>query len=172
MTSRRPYWCPKTRKRRLCWCPKPILWELNSSYLKAFFCSNKFHILYTGHVSENTLSWDIFTSQNTVYVPILGQLFMYDPMKCPETPVPYLACRHKSVTPCSSSKCSKCNKCSSCNICSKCSTCSSCSICSSCSKCTSCSICSSCSMRCSSCSTEVGVANGKIRDLPRRRDPS
>ena len=25
MTSRRPYWCPKTVKRRPCWCPKPIL---------------------------------------------------------------------------------------------------------------------------------------------------
>ena len=30
MTSRRPYWYPKTMKRRPCWCPKPILWELNS----------------------------------------------------------------------------------------------------------------------------------------------
>ena len=30
MTSRRPYWCPKTMKRRPCWCPKPVLWELNS----------------------------------------------------------------------------------------------------------------------------------------------
>ena len=30
MTSRRPYWCPKTMKWRPCWCPKPILWELNS----------------------------------------------------------------------------------------------------------------------------------------------
>ena len=30
MTSRRPYWCPKTIKRSPCWCPKPILWELNS----------------------------------------------------------------------------------------------------------------------------------------------
>ena len=30
MTSRRPYWCPKTIKRRPCWCPKPVLWELNS----------------------------------------------------------------------------------------------------------------------------------------------
>ena len=27
-TSRWPYWCPKTMKRRPCWCPKPILWEL------------------------------------------------------------------------------------------------------------------------------------------------
>ena len=30
MTSRWPYWCPKTMKRWPCWCPKPILWELNS----------------------------------------------------------------------------------------------------------------------------------------------
>ena len=30
MTSRRPYWCPKTMKRRPCWCPKPVLWEMNS----------------------------------------------------------------------------------------------------------------------------------------------
>ena len=30
MTSRRPYWCPKTMKRRPCWCLKPVLWELNS----------------------------------------------------------------------------------------------------------------------------------------------
>ena len=28
MTSRRPYWCPKTMKRWPCWCSKPILWEL------------------------------------------------------------------------------------------------------------------------------------------------
>ena len=30
MTSRRPYWSPKTMKRRPCWCPKPVPWELNS----------------------------------------------------------------------------------------------------------------------------------------------
>ena len=30
MTSWRPYWCPKTMKRRPCWCPKPIMWDLNS----------------------------------------------------------------------------------------------------------------------------------------------
>ena len=30
MKSRRPYWCPKTMKRRPCLCPKPVLWELNS----------------------------------------------------------------------------------------------------------------------------------------------
>ena len=30
MTSRWPYWCSKTMKRRPCWCPKPVLWELNT----------------------------------------------------------------------------------------------------------------------------------------------
>ena len=30
MTSRRPYWCPKTMKPRPCRCPKQVLWELNS----------------------------------------------------------------------------------------------------------------------------------------------
>ena len=30
MTSRRPFWCPKTMKPRPCWCFKPVLWELNS----------------------------------------------------------------------------------------------------------------------------------------------
>ena len=43
--------------------------------------------------------------------PIYGQQFMYDPMKCPETPVPCRASGHRSVTPCSS----RCSKCSSCN---------------------------------------------------------
>ena len=30
----RPYWYPKTMKRRPCWGPKPILWELNSFLLQ------------------------------------------------------------------------------------------------------------------------------------------
>ena len=30
LTSRRPYWYPKTIKRRRCWCSKQTLWELNS----------------------------------------------------------------------------------------------------------------------------------------------
>ena len=30
MTSRWPYWCSKTIKRRPCWCTKPVLWELIS----------------------------------------------------------------------------------------------------------------------------------------------
>ena len=44
MTSRRPYWCPKTMEwRPSCWCAKPVLWELSSFlYANAFFCSDKF----------------------------------------------------------------------------------------------------------------------------------
>ena len=34
MTSRRPYGCLKTMKRRPCWCTKPILSELNSFLLQ------------------------------------------------------------------------------------------------------------------------------------------
>ena len=36
MSSRRPYWCPKTMKRQPCWCPKRILWELNSFLMQTF----------------------------------------------------------------------------------------------------------------------------------------
>ena len=37
MASLRPYWSPKTMKRRPCWCPKPILWELNSFLMQTIF---------------------------------------------------------------------------------------------------------------------------------------
>ena len=50
MTSRRPYWCPKTMKRWPCWCPKPVLWELSS-----FFMQTLSICIDAGHVSENTL---------------------------------------------------------------------------------------------------------------------
>ena len=36
MTSRWPYWCPKTMKRRPCWCPRPVLLELNSFLVQTF----------------------------------------------------------------------------------------------------------------------------------------
>ena len=54
MTSRPPYWCPKTMKRRPCWCPKPILWELNSFLMQTHSFVPKICI-EAGHVSENTL---------------------------------------------------------------------------------------------------------------------
>ena len=48
MKSRRPYWCPKTLKRRPCWCPSsPVGVEL-FSYVKTFFCSNKFAWMLVG----------------------------------------------------------------------------------------------------------------------------
>ena len=44
MTSRRPYWRPKTMKRRPCWCSKPILWELNSFLMQTLsFVSVNLH---------------------------------------------------------------------------------------------------------------------------------
>ena len=60
MTSRRPYWCPKTMKRRPCWCPKPVLWELNSFLMQnAFFCSNKFaYMLATWVKTLYTTGWN------------------------------------------------------------------------------------------------------------------
>ena len=36
MTSRRQYWCSKTKKRRPYWYTKPILWELNSIFMQTF----------------------------------------------------------------------------------------------------------------------------------------
>ena len=47
MTSRRPYWCPKTMKRRPCWCPKPVLWELNSFLMQTLsFVPINLHICW------------------------------------------------------------------------------------------------------------------------------
>ena len=47
MTSRRPYWCPKTMKRRPCWCPKPVPWELNSFLMQTLsFVTINLHICW------------------------------------------------------------------------------------------------------------------------------
>ena len=47
MTSRQPYWCPKTMKRRPCWCPKRVLWELNSFLMQTLsFVPINLHILW------------------------------------------------------------------------------------------------------------------------------
>ena len=44
MTTRQPYWCPKTMKRQPCWCPKPILWELNSFLMQTLsFVATNLH---------------------------------------------------------------------------------------------------------------------------------
>ena len=47
MTSRRPYWCPKTMKRRPCWCPKLVIWELNSFLMQTLsFVPINLHICW------------------------------------------------------------------------------------------------------------------------------
>ena len=44
MTSRRPYWCFKTMKRRPCWSPRQILWELNTFLMQTlYFVSINLH---------------------------------------------------------------------------------------------------------------------------------
>ena len=55
MTSRRPYWFPKTMKRWPCGCPKtnPVGVEL-FSYANAFFLF-QYICIDAGHVSENAL---------------------------------------------------------------------------------------------------------------------
>ena len=41
MTSRWPYWCAKTMKRRTCWCHRTNPGGVKLfSYANAFFCSN------------------------------------------------------------------------------------------------------------------------------------
>ena len=69
MMSRRPYWCPKTKKRRPCWCPKPDMWELNSFLMQTpSFVSINFHRWWPRewkHSTGNplsTVSWSILTS--------------------------------------------------------------------------------------------------------------
>ena len=66
MTSRRPYWCPRTMKRRPCWCPKPVLWELNSFLMQTLsFVPINLHrcwprewkrSIYIGHLASNARS--------------------------------------------------------------------------------------------------------------------
>ena len=53
MTSRRPYWCPKTMKRWPCWCTELILWELNS-FLMQTLSFAPMNCIDADHVSENT----------------------------------------------------------------------------------------------------------------------
>ena len=41
MTSWRPYWCSKTKKRKPYLCSKPTLRALNSIFRQTFFCLSK-----------------------------------------------------------------------------------------------------------------------------------
>ena len=47
MTSRRPYRCSETIKRRPCWCSKPILWELISFLMSLSFVPINLHRYYS-----------------------------------------------------------------------------------------------------------------------------
>ena len=59
MTSRRPYWCPKTMKRRPCWCPKPILWELNSFLMQTrFFVPINLHRCWPREWKHSIVRWN------------------------------------------------------------------------------------------------------------------
>ena len=62
MTSRRPYWCPKTMKQRPCWSPKAILWELSSFLMQTL-----------SFVSINLLRCCMAAWVKTLYT---GQLFV------------------------------------------------------------------------------------------------
>ena len=70
MTSRRPYWCPKTMKRRPCWCPKRVgLWELNSFLMQTLsFVSINLQRCWPREWKHSigdpisTASWTILTS--------------------------------------------------------------------------------------------------------------
>ena len=47
MTSRRPYRCSETIKRRPCWCSKPILWELICFLMSLSFVPINLHRYYS-----------------------------------------------------------------------------------------------------------------------------
>ena len=81
MTSRRPYWCPKTMKRRPCWCPKPVLWELNSFLTQTLsFAPINLHIcwprerkhsIWPKEIQANTEEW---TTQTAIYCDTVTQM--------------------------------------------------------------------------------------------------
>ena len=73
MTSRRPFWCPKTMKRRPCWCPKPMLWELNSFLMQTLsFVPKHLHRCWAREWKHSI--GPIFSSFRTIY---FTQFFLY-----------------------------------------------------------------------------------------------
>ena len=81
MTSRRPYWCPKTTKRRPCWCPKPVLWKFNSFLMQTLsFVPINFSRCRPREWkhSQGNLSNDVFkprTSTGSELFEIFGRYF-------------------------------------------------------------------------------------------------
>ena len=80
MTSRWPYWCPKTMKRLPCWCPKPISGSRTLFFCKRFLLFQQICI-DAGHVSENTLYGQEFFM--CVILVIWKQLIYYLLWKTP-----------------------------------------------------------------------------------------
>ena len=61
MTSRRPYWCPKTMKRRPCWCPKPVLREMNSFLMQMLsFVPKHLHRWWPREWKHSITIWNSF----------------------------------------------------------------------------------------------------------------
>ena len=87
MTSRQPYWCPKTMKRRPCWCPKPILWELNSFLMQTLSfvpidlhrcwpCEWKRSIARTWKVGQGrSRKWNSKRGTKAYYVPAFNTFY-------------------------------------------------------------------------------------------------
>ena len=64
MTSRRPYWCPKTMKRRPCWCPKPVLWELNSFLMQTLsFVPINLHRCWSRESKHSICTWNLHVNE-------------------------------------------------------------------------------------------------------------
>ena len=64
MTSRQPYWCSKSMKRRPCWFTQKILCEFNSFHVNDFFCSNKLAQMLATWVKTLYSKWIGVTKEN------------------------------------------------------------------------------------------------------------
>ena len=86
MTSRRPYCCSKTIKRRPFWYSKLILWELNCFLLLTLSFVLILEIcIDAGHVSENAIVWDCRMAEinwGMVLCRNLTQYFAFLKKKC------------------------------------------------------------------------------------------
>jgi len=62
MTSQRPFWCSKTKKRWPCWCTKLNPWALSFIFVQIFsFCGVK-------------LTWPLVTWENALNVCVINSL--------------------------------------------------------------------------------------------------
>ena len=82
MTSRRPYWCPKTMKRRPCWCPKPILWELKCFLMQTLsFVSINLHRCWPREwkhsIAQKKEPWFYRNVKRKRFTLLLGNKFIF-----------------------------------------------------------------------------------------------